>query len=366
VNPHADENDRRLVVEIAARWFVQLERKDAQQRGRFVRWLNQSPEHVKTFLEVAAIEAMLEGLPPQPPSNRWPNTVIGPMQIAGAGGGRESQPQRKASSLECALHRALENEEFVLHYQPKVELETRRLTGVEALIRWQCPERGLVEPAEFISILEDSGMIVDVGEWVLRQALIDRSRWLEMGLDAPRVAVNISPVQLNHKDFVANFKSIQNLPGKDAGLDIEVTETALANDVESIAEKLTAVRALGFRIVLDEFGTGYSALAHLKRLPLDALKIDRTFLRNLPADNATVNLVTSIIALARCFELEVVAVGVESEVQAKCLARLGCEQIQGSVISMPKAFDEITSYFKGDRADANFAVLTAQRSYCTS
>jgi EAL domain-containing protein (putative c-di-GMP-specific phosphodiesterase class I) len=362
VNPHSDEKDRRLIVEEAARWFVQLERKNAQQQVCFARWLNQSPEHVKTFLEVAAVEAMLEGLPPQEPRNRAANTVSGPVQAGGAAGGRKSQHQRKTSSLEQALRRALENEEFVLHYQPKVEIETRRLTGVEALIRWQCPERGLVEPAEFISILEETGMIVEVGEWVFRQAVIDRSRWLELGLDAPRVALNVSSAQIHHEDFVANFTSVQKLPGTDVGFDIEVAETVLMDDVESIISiigKLTAVRALGFRVVLDDFGTGYSSLSYLRRLPLDALKIDRTFIAGLPAENTAVEIVKCIIALAHSFKLEVVAEGVESEKQAKYLALMGCEQIQGSVISMPKAFEEITSYFKGDRADTDFAALTA-------
>ena len=356
MNPHADEKDRRLIVEEAARWFVQLEQKDLQQQVRFARWLNQSPAHVKIFLEVAAVEAMLEGLPPQ---NWGANTVSGPVQAGGAVGGRKSQRERKTSSLEYALRRALENGEFVLHYQPKVELETRRLTGVEALIRWQCPERGLVEPAGFISTLEETGMIVDVGEWAFRQAAIDRSRWLNMGLDAPRVALNISRAELHHEDFVANFTTVQNLPGTDVGLDIEVSETVLVDDVESCIAKLTAVRALGVRVVLDNFGTGYSSLAYLRRLPLDALKIDRTFIRGLPADADAVVLVRSIISLAHCFKMETVAVGIESEEQAKCLAPMGCEQIQGSIISMPKAFDEITSYFKGDRADTDVAALMA-------
>ena len=246
-------------------------------------------------------------------------------------------------ALEKSLRKALENEEFVLYYQPKVDLVERRLKGVEALLRWRRPEHGLVPPAAFIPLLEENGMIVEVGDWALRQASLDRSRWLERGLAAPRVAVNVSAVQLRREDFVRNVSHIIKMAGSQAGLDMEVTETLLLSDVSENLIKLKAIRALGVGIALDDFGTGYSSLGYLAKLPVQTLKIDRSFVSAMLDDPGAMTLVSTIISLARSMKLETVAEGVESEEQAKILRLIGCDQMQGYLISKPVPFDELTT-----------------------
>jgi diguanylate cyclase (GGDEF)-like protein/PAS domain S-box-containing protein len=247
-------------------------------------------------------------------------------------------------ALENQLRRALEREEFVLHYQPKVDLETRRVKGVEALIRWQSPERGLVAPGTFISLMEETGMIVEVGAWALRQASLDRSGWLERQLNAPRVAVNVSTVQLRREGFVRTVANVLKLAGREAGLDIEVTESLIMDDAVENIEKLKAIRELGVGIAIDDFGTGYSSLGYLSKLPAETLKIDRSFVSAMLDDPAAMTLVSSIISLAHALKLDVVAEGVESEEQAKVLRLLRCDQIQGYLISKPLPFDDMTAY----------------------
>lgn len=245
---------------------------------------------------------------------------------------------------EGRLARALDKEEFVLHYQPKVDLTTRRLEGVEALIRWQHPDLGLVPPMKFIPLLEETGMIGEVGAWVMRQASLDRSRWLERGLQAPRIAVNVSTVQLGRDDFVRTVSAILQLAGAQAGIDIEVTESLIMQDVSGNIEKLTAIRNMGVSIAIDDFGTGYSSLGYLAKLPVETLKIDRSFVSTMLDDPSTMTLVSTIISLAHALKLVVVAEGVESEEQAKFLRLLSCDQMQGYLISKPLPFDEMTSY----------------------
>ena len=247
-------------------------------------------------------------------------------------------------ALEKGLRRALENEEFVLHYQPKVDFVQRRVKGVEALIRWRRPDHGLVRPAAFIPLLEENGMIVEVGDWALRQASLDRTRWLERHLTAPRVAVNVSAVQLRRDDFVRNVSQIIRMAGSDAGLDIEVTETLLLSDVAENLIKLMALRDLGVGIALDDFGTGYSSLGYLAKLPVETLKIDRSFVAAMLDDSGAMTLVSTIISLARSLKLETVAEGVESEEQAKILRLIGCDLMQGYLISRPLPFDEMTAF----------------------
>ena len=248
--------------------------------------------------------------------------------------------------LEKSLRRALENEEFVLHYQPKVDLVQRRVKGVEALIRWRRPDHGMVPPAEFIPLLEETGMIVEVGAWVMRQASLDRGRWLELRLAAPRVAVNVSTVQLLRDDFVRSVSMILEAAGGEAGLDIEVTETLLLSDVAENLVKLAAIRELGVGVALDDFGTGYSSLGYLAKLPVEMLKIDRSFVASMLDDPSAMTLVSTIISLARSLKLETVAEGVESEEQAKILRLIGCDQMQGYLISKPLPFDEMTAFLQ--------------------
>jgi diguanylate cyclase len=247
-------------------------------------------------------------------------------------------------TLENQMRRALENEEFFLQYQPKVDMGQRRLVGVEALLRWQNPQLGLISPGTFIPIMEENGLIVEVGTWVMRQACLDRSRWLERHLKAPRIAVNVSAMQLRQDDFVRTVGMILKLAGGEVGMDFEVTESLLIENVDENIEKLAAVRELGVQIALDDFGTGYSSLSYLARLPVSTLKIDRSFIIAMLDDPSATALVSTIISLARTLRLETVAEGVESEEQAKILRLLQCDQMQGYLISRPLSFDDMTAF----------------------
>jgi EAL domain-containing protein (putative c-di-GMP-specific phosphodiesterase class I) len=247
-------------------------------------------------------------------------------------------------SMERNLRQALERGEFVLHYQPKVDLKSRRLQGLEALIRWNSPELGLVLPGRFIPLIEENGLVVEVGTWVLRQAILDRAQWLEQQLDPPRIAVNVSTVQLRCDDLVRTVDDITGAAGLDCGLDIEVTESLLLEDVADNLDKLVAIRARGLKIALDDFGTGYSSLSYLTRLPVHALKIDRSFIAGMLDDPSTMTLVSTIISLARALKLETIAEGVESEEQAKILHLLQCDQMQGYLVSKPLPALEMTAY----------------------
>ncbi len=252
-------------------------------------------------------------------------------------------------ALEKDLRRALENGEYELHYQPKVDLVKRDIKGLEALLRWRRPEHGLVPPGAFVPLLEENGMIVEVGAWALRQACLDRRRWLERGIAAPRVAVNVSEVQLRRDDFVRMVEEVVRARGTAAGLDIEVTESVLMNDVNENLLKLAAVRDLGIVIALDDFGTGYSSLAYLAKLPVGVLKIDRSFVAAMLDDPSVMTLVSTVISLGRSLKLQTVAEGVESEEQAKILRLLGCDQMQGFLISKALPFDEITALLESRR-----------------
>jgi diguanylate cyclase (GGDEF)-like protein len=247
-------------------------------------------------------------------------------------------------TLENQLKRAIEQQQFVLYYQPKVDMQTRRLVGVEALMRWRNPDLGLVPPMKFIPLLEETGMIVEVGSWALRQASLDRGTWQQQGLRAPRVAVNVSTVQLQRSDFVKTVASVLELAGADPGLDIEVTESLIMSNPTSNIEKLRALRDLGVDIAIDDFGTGYSSLAYLTRLPAQTLKIDRSFVTAMLEDPGAMTLVSTIISLAHSLKLAVVAEGVESEEQAKFLRLLRCDRMQGYLISKPLSFEDMTAY----------------------
>jgi len=248
-------------------------------------------------------------------------------------------------SLENRLRRALEREEFVLHYQPRVDLQTRGVAGVEALMRWQS-ETGLVPPAQFIPLMEETGLILEVGAWALRRAVLDHRGWLEQGIPAPRVAVNVSAVQLRQKDFVALVRSIAGQGVSPPALDLEITESMVMEDVAGNTEKLKALCALGLSIAIDDFGTGYSSLAYLAKLPVAALKIDRSFIGTMLADANTMTLVSTIVSLAHSLKLKVVAEGVESEPEAQRLRELKCDEMQGYLFSRPLPGAELVALLR--------------------
>jgi diguanylate cyclase (GGDEF)-like protein len=209
--------------------------------------------------------------------------------------------------LEASMRGALQREEFVLHYQPKVDLQSRRVIGLEALLRWQNPELGVLRPDRFIPIMEENGMIVEVGAWVLRRAIQDRMLWIEKGLSAPRVAVNVSVVQIRRAGFVRTVSDSLQLAGRDAGIDIEITESVIMDKAGDNIQKLTELRDLGIGIALDDFGTGYSSLGYLARMPVETLKIDRSFIATMSDDSGAMTLVSSIISLAHNLKLNTVA-----------------------------------------------------------
>jgi diguanylate cyclase (GGDEF)-like protein len=238
-------------------------------------------------------------------------------------------------SLENKLRQALEKEQFVLHYQPKVDLQNRSIVGVEALIRWQSPELGLVPPMKFIPLLEETGLILQVGSWALRRAALDHRAWVEQGLKPPRVAVNVSPIQLRQRDFVRDVERAIREGGAPVGIDLEITESLIMQDIHATIEKLVLLRKLGVQVAIDDFGTGYSSLSYLARLPVETLKIDRSFVITMLEDPNTTTLVRTMITLAHSFGLKVVAEGVDSEEQANMLRLLGCDQMQGYLFSKP-------------------------------
>jgi diguanylate cyclase (GGDEF)-like protein/PAS domain S-box-containing protein len=249
-------------------------------------------------------------------------------------------------SLETRLRRAVEAREFVLHYQPKVELKTGAVVGLEALIRWQEPGKGLIPPGAFIGVLEETGLIGDVGRWVVEEAALQYHAWSKAGLSPPRIAVNVSALQLASRDFVAKLERVlQWYPAGESGIDLEITESVFVDDLEGSIDKLAMARAKGLGVAIDDFGTGYSSLSYLGRLPIDALKIDRSFVTGMTDDPQSTSIVTTIISLAHALDLKVIAEGVETEAQSQLLRLLKCDQIQGYLISRPVPPDEAAKLF---------------------
>jgi EAL domain-containing protein (putative c-di-GMP-specific phosphodiesterase class I) len=249
-------------------------------------------------------------------------------------------------SLEHQLRQAIEREQFVLHYQPKVELDSRQVVGFEALIRWRSPELGLVPPLRFIPLLEETGMILEVGSWALRRAVLDQRLWAGEGVRVPRIAVNVSPIQLRQPNFVERVEEAVGPASGPSLIDLEITETHIMADIESTIDKLTRVHALGIGIAIDDFGTGYSSLAYLARLPVQTLKIDRAFVVRMVDDEEAMALVQTIISLARSLKLTTVAEGVETEEQADLLELLRCDQMQGFFFSAPKPREQLTGLLR--------------------
>ena len=239
-------------------------------------------------------------------------------------------------TLENQLRQALDNEEFALHYQPKVNLVSGKLTGAEALIRWNDPRTGLVPPGRFIPILEETGLIYEVGRWALHKAIEDYLRWRAAGLAAVRIAVNVSPLQLRNHGFIAEIKQAIGVGAHAAaGLELEITESLIMEDVRHNIASLRAIRAMGISIAIDDFGTGFSSLSYLAKLPVDTLKIDRSFVIDMSTGPDGLALVSTIINLAHSLKLKVVAEGVETEEQSRLLRLLNCDEMQGYLFSKP-------------------------------
>jgi len=238
--------------------------------------------------------------------------------------------------LECSLRGAIERNEFILYYQPQVETQSGNVVAVEALIRWEHPDKGIVSPLDFIPILEETGLIEEVGDWVFEEACQQFKKWQASGDFLDRISINLSPRQFRSKTLFDKLKGIMSKHNIDGNnLEVEITESALMESAEETIEILTALRSLGVRIAMDDFGTGYSSLSYLKRFPIDTLKIDRSFIADVPHENDGVSIVSAILSMANALGLEVIAEGVEIQEQLDFLKEKNCQFIQGYFYSKP-------------------------------
>jgi diguanylate cyclase (GGDEF)-like protein len=247
--------------------------------------------------------------------------------------------------LETELRRALNREEFVLYYQPKVDMDSGKIVGMEALLRWQSPERGLVAPGEFIPLLEETALILPVGEWVLRAACKQARAWQAAGLPDIHIAVNLSTLQFKQPDFAGLVLDILKENGLDPALgtiELELTESLLMNNAAGAVETLVKLRQAGIHFSIDDFGTGYSSLSYLKRFPISSLKIDQSFVRDLSSSSEDEAIVAAIIALGHSLGLNVIAEGVETTAQLDQLRNKGCNEMQGFLFSRPVPAADMT------------------------
>ncbi|MDD4881482.1 MAG: GGDEF domain-containing phosphodiesterase, partial [Gallionellaceae bacterium] len=246
---------------------------------------------------------------------------------------------RERLTLETSLRQAIERNEFVLHYQPQVDVASGEIVGVEALVRWDHPESGMIAPVRFIPLAEETGLIVPLGEWVLFTACTQAKIWMEdMAMPPFSVAVNLSPRQFRQANLVAHVRAVMDATGIPPGLlELEITESAVMEDADQAVTTLRALKELGIRISIDDFGTGYSSLAYLKRFPIDKLKIDQSFMRDIPQDQSDMEIAATIIAMSRNLHLKVLAEGVETKAQLDFLRGHGCDAYQGYFCSRPLA-----------------------------
>lgn len=264
--------------------------------------------------------------------------------------------------LENDLRRAVEQNQLILHYQPQVDLKTGELMGVEALVRWQHPERGLVSPAHFIPLAEETGLISPIGEWVLREACEQQKRWLDSGKKVGRMAVNLSPRQFRQRNFPDKVETILRETGLPAEyLELEITESCAMEHAGETINQLKQLNQMGLFLAIDDFGTGYSSLAYLKRFPIQKLKIDSSFINDIQSDPNDAAIAKSIIGLAHNMQLAVVAEGVEKTAQADWLCEEGCDQGQGFLFSKPLSARQFESRFVGRQFsfDGNVVKLNA-------
>jgi EAL domain-containing protein (putative c-di-GMP-specific phosphodiesterase class I) len=239
-------------------------------------------------------------------------------------------------SIEESLRRALERNEFSLDYQPKIRLATGEITGAEALLRWNHPTRGLVSPASFIPVAEDCGLILPIGHWVLHEACKQARAWLDAGLPLRTIAVNISSMEFREDNFLERVFATLRETGLDPrSLELELTESVLMRRAESAASVLRSLRAKGVQIAIDDFGTGYSSLSYLRKFPIDALKIDQSFVRQITSAPDDTTIVTAVIGMGRNLKLRVVAEGVETREELEFLQAHQCEEAQGYLFGRP-------------------------------
>jgi diguanylate cyclase (GGDEF)-like protein len=254
-------------------------------------------------------------------------------------------------SLESRLRQAVANDELELHFQPFIDLKTAEVLGAEALLRWRHPELGLIPPGEFIPIAELSGLIVPIGEWVLRTACAEARKWHQQGFQGLTVSVNLSSRQFQQTDLVSQVTQALEETGLEADkLDLEITESNAMQNAEHSINTLWGLKKQGVRISMDDFGTGYSSLNYLKRFPIDRIKLDQSFVRDLPGDKDDAAIAMAVIAMGRSLELVVIAEGVETEEQLAFLKGHECDQLQGFLLSRPLPSDAFETFLKESRA----------------
>ncbi|RIX44623.1 MAG: EAL domain-containing protein [Rhodocyclales bacterium GT-UBC] len=250
----------------------------------------------------------------------------------------------KRLHLESELWQALSDNQLLLHYQPQIELPSGRIVGVEALVRWQHPQRGMISPVDFIPVAEETGLILPLGHWVLLTACRQARAWLDQGVDLGEIAVNISAQQFKQPEFAKSVHSVLVETGLPAErLELEITESTVMNGADSSVSTLLELKAMGVKLAIDDFGTGYSSLSYLRRFPLDRLKIDRTFVADLESDADAASLVGSIIALGRSLGLRLVAEGVENSAQVDSLRSMDCERVQGFHFCRPVPAEDVVA-----------------------
>jgi diguanylate cyclase (GGDEF)-like protein len=263
-------------------------------------------------------------------------------------------------SMHEGLRKALVRDEFQLHYQPQLDMKTGKVFGVEALIRWMLPETGLIPPARFIAVAEETGLIVPIGEWVLREACRQIAVWQEAGMPSLTVAVNVSARQFAGDNLVRQVHHAINDSGIDPrSLELELTESVIMQDVDHALVVMEQINAMGVQLSIDDFGTGYSSLAALKRFPICRLKIDKTFIRDLPHDEDDAIIATSVISLGHKLQMRVLAEGVENEEQLAFLATNGCDEMQGYHFSKPLCVRELEALLMHDNIKAGAAISSA-------
>jgi EAL domain-containing protein (putative c-di-GMP-specific phosphodiesterase class I) len=263
-------------------------------------------------------------------------------------------------TLENQLRRAVERNEFVLYYQPKVDVGSGRITGAEALVRWKHPEHGIVVPAKFIPIAEETGLIVEIGQWVLRTACAQIQAWLRLGLPPLSISVNVSSLQFRQRKVwhaVRGALAHTSLPPEQ--LVLELTESMLMENATDSIEMLQELKEMGLKLAVDDFGTGYSSFTYLSRFPIDELKIDRSFLRGLPDERDNLAIVRAIIALARELGLRVVAEGVETKQQLEFLRSRACDEYQGFLCSRPAPPEAFAILMRRQLSQRAVALATA-------
>jgi EAL domain-containing protein (putative c-di-GMP-specific phosphodiesterase class I) len=251
-------------------------------------------------------------------------------------------------SLQTMMRRALEREEFELYYQPKINLSDGSISGVEALLRWNSSDRGMVPPVEFIPTLETSGLIIDVGKWILKRAASQYVEWRARLSQAPRIAVNISQLQLAQKNFTTVVEEVVESHGliSDCGLDLEITESLIMQDIDANVSKLKIIRDMGVNISIDDFGTGHSSLSYLTQLPVNALKIDRSFITDMVGSSENLTIVLVIISLAHSLKHKVIAEGIDDQAQMDLLRQYGCDEAQGYLIGHPMPARDFEAWYR--------------------